>query len=144
MGRHLSCLLAALIVSAFALLAPASAEAASYPTAFAPALSEASFLKAGYYGGYREDKSYDDYDRRYDDDNGDDGDEYKYKRRYHHCGGAGYRQKYVCENNEPRCFRQRECIWYFGREYCRYVRKCVGGEKYCKWITVPSGYNSCD
>ena len=110
-----------------------------------PASRPALLQPAGYYGGYHHKKSYDDYEpEEYED--GDD-DEYKHKHKHkhehkHHGCGGGYKQKYVCEHAEPRCFKQRECVWYYGREYCRYVRKCTGGEKYCKWISVPS-YGSC-
>ena len=147
MRRHLTFLIAALVASALALFAPASAEATPYTAFSAPSGIEAALLQpAGYYGGYHNKKSYDDYEpEEYDD--GDDEGYHKHKPKRHHehkhqgCGG-GYKQKYVCEQAEPRCFKQRECVWYYGREYYRYVRKCHGGEKYCKWISVPS-YGSC-
>ena len=80
-------------------------------------------------------------------DNGYDGNGYGHGYGYSHghdCGYPRYVQKYVCDQTEPRCFRQREAIWYYGREYLRYVRKCVGGENYCKWITVPVNDCGCD
>lgn len=89
--------------------------------------SESLKLVGGYYHGY---PSYDDYD----DDDGYEG---------HHCGHKRYVKKLVCDRTKPRCFKQRECIWHYSREYCRYVRKCVGGEKYCKWITVPVNKCKC-
>jgi len=66
---------------------------------------------------------------------------YRYHRKHYdedlHEGC--YKRKWVCEESEPRCFRQRDCVWNYGREYCRYVRRCNGGgDRYCKWITVPS------
>lgn len=91
---------------------------------------------AGYYDNYYQRHNYDrnyrdnnDYDDDYEDDS------YGHGRG---CGYTRYRKKYVCEESVPRCFKQRKCIWYYGREYCRNVRKCVGGgDRYCKWIKVP-------
>ncbi len=65
-----------------------------------------------------------------------------YRKRYpdYHDEGC-YKKKWVCESSVPRCFKQRECVWYYGKEYCRYVHRCVGGgDNYCKWVSVHS-YN---
>ncbi|NJM35226.1 MAG: hypothetical protein HC850_11525 [Rhodomicrobium sp.] len=107
------------------------AGAAALPFKSASALSaETPLTLASYYGGYSSQHN----DEEYEEDDGD----YGYKRRHYNCGSyVRYKKKYVCEHTEPRCFKQRECIWHYGREYCRYVKKCVGGEKYCKWISVP-------
>ena len=64
----------------------------------------------------------------------------KYHKRHHYKRKRCYTKyvsKYVCEQPEPRCLRQRECIWSYGREYCRYVRKCSRTEKSCKYVKVP-------
>jgi hypothetical protein len=62
-----------------------------------------------------------------------------YKRYDEDSHEGCYKRKWVCEESEPRCFRQRDCVWNYGREYCRYVKRCNGGgDRYCKWITVPS------
>ncbi len=154
MGRFSHSLVAALLLSALTFLAPAVANAGSVAAVggFAEPFEAAAdlFQPAGYYGGYHHNKSYDD-----NDDYEGEGHSYKYKKHYknddyythrrgNHCGRSRYHQKYVCEQNEPRCFKQRECIWYYGREYCRYVRKCNGGEKYCKWVDVPYYNNYCN
>lgn len=66
---------------------------------------------------------------------------YHHKRYYEDSQEGCYKRKWVCEESEPRCFRQRDCVWNYGREYCRYVRRCNGGnDRYCKWITVPSSH----
>lgn len=50
-----------------------------------------------------------------------------------------YKKKWVCEESVPHCLKQRECVWYYGKEYCRYVHRCIGGgDRYCKWISVHS------
>ncbi len=59
----------------------------------------------------------------------------------HHngCCKGCYKKKWVCEESEPRCRSARECVWYYGKEYCRYVRRCHGGgDRYCKWVSYPS------
>ncbi len=67
-----------------------------------------------------------------------------YRKRYpdYHdgcCNDGCYKKKWVCEASVPRCFKQRECVWYYGKEYCRYVHRCVGGgDNYCKWVSVHS------
>jgi hypothetical protein len=67
------------------------------------------------------------------------GHRYNYKHYDEDSHDGCYKRKWVCEESEPRCFRQRDCVWNYGREYCRYVRRCNGGgDRYCKWITVPS------
>ena len=154
MRRSLPLLAAALFAAITALLTPMKAEAGSVLAWSMPALAgetDAGLLTfAGYYGGYHH-KSYD----GGDDDigyggYGYDGNGYGHGYGYGHgrdCGYPRYVQKYVCDQTEPRCFRQREAIWYYGREYFRYVRKCVGGENYCKWISVPvndCGCEDCD
>lgn len=81
---------------------------------------------SGYYGG----GGYD--DRRKYDDGYPDG-----------CCKGCYRKKWVCEESEPRCRKARECVWYYGKEYCRYVRRCHGGgDRYCKWVSYPN--HNCD
>lgn len=144
MRRHLPLLIAALFASALTFLVPARAEAGpamSLATWATPLPTASAIATPVYYGGSHHSKSYEDHD---DGDYGDYEDEYDgYKRKHRkHCGG-GYHRKYVCEHTEKRCFKQRECVWYYGREYCRYIRKCVGGKKYCKWVNVPHGHNSC-
>ena len=59
---------------------------------------------------------------------------------YHNgCCKGCYKKKWVCEESEPRCRRARECVWYYGKEYCRYVRRCHGGgDRYCKWVSYPN------
>ena len=87
----------------------------------------------GYYGsgGYPQGGYGDDnggYDRKYHKDDYPDG-----------CCKGCYKKKWVCEESEPRCRKARECVWYYGKEYCRYVRRCHGGgDRYCKWVSYPS------
>lgn len=118
---------AALLVSGLiAVLAVSSANAGSYTHAggsLAAAQPSALLTLAGYYDRGH---GYEDYDRGYDQRGG-----------HHACGYTRYKKKYVCDQDEPRCFKQRECIWYWGREYCRYVRKCVGGQRHCRWVKTP-------
>jgi hypothetical protein len=159
MRRLLPLFAAALVAGLFTLLIPLQAEAGAMPPLAKPAATvqlDANLLTlAGYYGGYQQGDDYDrdqgdgygkddsyghndDYgrDKGYGHDNGYGHDEgYGYKK--HHYCSTHYEKKYVCDQTEPRCFRQRECIWNYGREYCRYVQKCVGGEKYCKWVSYP-------
>ena len=149
MSRYIACLTAALLAGMIAFVTSFHAQAAP-ASAFSPLTSaievNSGGLKlAGYYGNYRRrDYNDDDYRDNGDDDgydNGDNDDNYDNGHDYnggHSCGYQRYHKKYVCEQSVPRCFKQRECVWYYGREYCRYVKKCVGGhDKYCKWIKVP-------
>ncbi len=131
MKKYASYFAAALIAGLITVLSPLQANAGPVAalTALAVPFAVADTVQlAGYYGPYageRDDEGgYDDEDRGYDG----------HGERY--CS-THYVKKYVCDQTEPRCFRQRECVWYYGREYCRNVRKCVGGEKYCKWVSVP-------
>ncbi len=156
MRRPLPFLAAALFAVLAALFTPLTANAGSVVPLAKPALSSDTTARfvvlAGYDGGHHGD--YDDNDNGYDghgDNYGHDG--YGRDHDYDHHGyghgrecdyGPRYVRKYVCDQTEPRCFRQRETIWYYGREYFRYVRKCVGGENYCKWITVPVNDCGCD
>ena len=70
---------------------------------------------------------------------------YRYHRKHHDdypngcCDNGCYKKKWVCEESEPRCRKARECVWHYGKEYCRYVRRCYGGgDRYCKWISYRS------
>lgn len=89
----------------------------------------------------------------YDDDDYDDGDHYSrrdwdYGRRRHHghghdgygghsrCGHSGYTKKRVCSRTRGHCYKRRECITHYGKEYCRYTRRCEPGYSTCKWVTV--------
>lgn len=86
---------------------------------------------------YERDSYYDEDD--YEDDDYYD-DENDYYPRHHHKRKRCYTtyvSKYVCEQPEPRCLKQRECIWSYGREYCRNVRKCSRTEKTCNYVKVP-------
>ena len=159
-----SYLAAAVFAGMLSLLVPFQAEAGPYGAAHAISVSQpqsAALLPVGYYGGGdydRDDEKQDDrYDHYRDDHYGheykhdDYGSEHDYRD---HDGGYGYdhyrkhypdysegcyKKKWVCESSVPRCFRQRECVWYYGKEYCRYVRRCVGGgDNSCKWISVHS------
>jgi hypothetical protein len=149
MRRNLAFLTAALFLSFLALAYPIPAHAGAQiaPSIASPANSAPALLQlAGYYSD------------GYNDDDYDGGYRHKYYRRYHQkryydqgddyyerrsCGYKRWKRKYVCDEPYPRCFKQRECIWHYGREYCTYVRKCVGGQQYCHWKSVPS-YRSCD
>ncbi|MGF1619220.1 MAG: hypothetical protein ACFCUR_01250 [Rhodomicrobiaceae bacterium] len=116
----------ALISALIAVLAVSSANAASYTHTgdnFASVQTSGLLTLAGYYG------------RGHGDEDDDDG--YDEPDGHQACGYTRYKKKYVCDQDEPRCFKQRECIWYWGREYCRYVRKCVGGKRYCRWVKTP-------
>jgi hypothetical protein len=129
-------ILAAILISAtLSALSPMKAEAgaaAALHNTSSHASSQEQLTLAGYYGGGHG------YDYEEEDEDGGDYGYHGYKRRNYHCGSyVHYEKKYVCEQTEPRCFKQRECIWSYGREYCRYVRKCIHGEKYCRWISVP-------
>jgi hypothetical protein len=147
MRRSLTLIVTALLsgILALANLSPARAGAQLAPSLSSSTKSSPSLLQlAGYYSDSQsyEDNSYEE---------GDDGYRYRrnyYKKRYYDNYGDGYRhrscghkrwkRKYVCDEPEPRCFKQRECIWHYGREYCTYVRKCVGGQQHCHWKSVPS------
>jgi hypothetical protein len=171
MRRVLPVLAAALTAAIAASFAPLQAEASALPLtkpAVSAAIDGSYRAKAydddeGYDGGYAKSYGSDDYGYRsygyksyrhkdyyekddnykaYGDDDYDDRD-YSHKYYGRSCGYPRYVQKYVCDQTVPRCFRQRENIWYYGREYTRYVRKCVGGENYCKWVSVPV-YDNCD
>lgn len=126
----------------------------------------ATLLEAGYYGGgdyYGDGQKPDDYgdgqkhryygggqehgygDNGYGDNDDGDGDGYRYRRKHYDdypdrcCNNGCYKKKWVCEESAPRCFKQRECVWHYGKEYCRYVRRCHGGgDRYCKWVSVRS------
>ena len=146
MSRYISCLAAAALAG-ISLVAGTQAQAAP-ASAFSQLTSHiehgsGAFELTGHYRRYHRRDLDDDIDGdrdNEDDELGEDdrdseddeiGDE---NGRDRHCG---YHKKYVCERTAPRCFKQRECIWYYGREYCRYVQKCVGGgDNYCKWIKV--------
>ena len=145
-------LAAALCASVLTLFSPAKAEAGQYAAlAQASAASQpqsATLLEASYY-------SVSDYhgDGQQLDDDGDSQKPdyhggYRYHRKHHHhgysdrcCNHGCYKKKWVCEESEPRCRKARECVWYYGKEYCRNVRHCHGGgDRYCKWVSV-RGHN---
>ena len=133
MSRYIACLTAALLAGTIAFVTSFHAQAAPAfaisPLTSAIEVNSGALKPAGYYGNYRRRDYNDDYDN-YDND-------HDYNGR-HSCGYKRYHKKYVCEHSVPRCFKQRKCVWYYGHEYCRYVKKCVGGgDKYCKWIKVP-------
>ena len=94
------------------------------------------YNKGGYGGGgYHGGKKYGD---------GDDDGGHGYHRKDHEdypdgCCKGCYKKKWVCEESEPRCRKARECVWHYGKEYCRYVRRCHGGgDRYCKWVSYRS------
>ena len=142
--------LAAVLFAAIASISfSLQANAASYLDykSLKPSAESSAFLKAGYYGRGND---YDD-EEEYEDDYEDEGyenDDYEedyrprkhYKRKYHkprrHCYKE-YVSKYVCDQTVPRCLKQRECVWHYGKEYCRYVRKCAHTEKTCDYVKVP-------
>lgn len=99
-----------------------------------PLLQQSSYYKRH---SYYDDEAEDDYG---DADQNDDEDEDDYRPRHHygrkHCY-TEYVNEYECEQPEPRCLRQRECVWWYGKEYCRYVRKCSRTEKSCHYVKVP-------
>jgi hypothetical protein len=141
MRRYLAFLSIAFLSGLLALGSHGQAHAGAYSSAVAAPLAGPStdlLYLAGYYGngGGSDYEDYDGYRYRHkqiydNDDNGGDG----YPDGG--CGYGHYKKKYVCDEPYPRCFKQRECVWNYGREYCRYVRKCVGGQQYCRWIKVP-------
>jgi hypothetical protein len=137
MRRIVPLLAATLFASLLTVLLPLRAEAGASLPLLKPAAAAASqtglLQLAGYYGGY--------HTKQYGDDYDDGG--YDHHQQHHYCG-TRYESKYVCEQTEPRCFKQRECIWHYGHEYCRYVHKCVGGERYCKWVKYPVEDCGCD
>lgn len=124
------------------------ANAASYIDykSLKPSAESSVFVKAGYYGGgdYDDEEEYED---AYEDEGYDDSDyeeDYRprkhYKRKYHKHRKSchtEYVSKYVCDQTVPRCMKQRECVWWYGKEYCRYVRKCSHTEKTCDYVKVP-------
>lgn len=160
MRRNLSLFAAALLsgLLAVALLSPANAGSLPASSLSSINASPALLQLAGYYSdGYSSDDDGGDgykYSRRYhqkryydNDDDGDDGyDGYRRHKKHYEYNGCGYhkrwKRRYVCDEPSPRCFKQRECIWSYGREYCTYVRKCIGGEQYCRWKSVPT-YSTC-
>lgn len=155
MIRNLTQIAAALLsgLLALAMLSPAHAGAQIAPSLSSAKASPALLRLAGYYSdGYGDDDGYRYKQKRHYDnyDNGDDGyDDYRPRKHYKHhykpykhyehqgCGYKRWKRKYVCDEPSPRCFKQRECIWHYGREYCTYVKKCIGGEQYCHWKSVP-------
>ena len=162
MRRYIPFLAAAVCAGLLTLLSPVKAEAGQFG-ALAQAISTSqppatALLPVGYYGGgdYYGDDQKDDYNggQKHDDyDGGYQKREYGGSRYY---GGGGYhrkdyddypdgcckgcyKKKWVCEESEPRCRKVRECVWYYGKEYCRYVRRChSGGDRYCKWVSYRS------
>lgn len=163
MKPYISYLAAALCAVMLTLLSPARADASQYG-ALAQAISAsqaqaAMLLQPVYYGGgdYHDEQKSDDDDGYKQDDyrpekkyhHGDNDDSYGYRRKHHSgypercCNNGCTKKKWVCEESVPRCFKQRECVWHYGKEYCRYVRRCHGGgDRYCKWISVPA-HNNC-
>jgi hypothetical protein len=155
MRRNLTFLASALISGLIGLAMLGTAQAAQFSSSLASVGQPPALIQlAGYYSdsngdddeGYRYK-----YSRRYqekhhydnDDDGHDNGDGgYNRHREYQSCGYKRWKRRYVCDEPSPRCFKQRECIWHYGREYCTYVRKCIGGEQYCRWKSVPS-YRNC-
>lgn len=138
----MSFLAAALCAAVLSLLSPVKAEAGQY-AALANVISasqhSATLLDVGYYGGgdyYGDDQSADDYD----DTPKRDYRSYRYDRKHDQDYSDGcYKKKWVCEESEPRCRKARECVWYYGKEYCRDVRRCQGGgDRYCKWVSYRS------
>jgi hypothetical protein len=142
--------LAAVLFAAIASISVSlQANAASYLDykSLKPSADSSSFLKAGYYerrADYDdEDEHEDDYENEdYEDDDYEE--DYRprkhYKRKYHKPRKRCYSEyvsKYVCDQTAPRCLKQRECIWHYGKEYCRYVRKCSHTEKTCNYVKVP-------
>lgn len=61
---------------------------------------------------------------------------YGYARKYPRwrpaCVLGPLREKKVCDW-EPYCWKERECYIIYGRKYCRYYKKCNGGERRCYW-----------
>ena len=141
MTRFFSNLTAAAFAAIFALAATSGAHAApngGYGSLKSAYGFEAALLRAAHYpSAYHED----DYE---EDDYYEDEDDYRprkyYKRERYtprkRCH-TEYVSKYVCEQPVPRCLKQRECVWYYGKEYCRYVRKCAHTEKSCSYVKVP-------
>ncbi len=127
MKKYLPNLAAAFIFAVSAAIVLMPAQAASHSSFLqlgkSSAIQVQALKRVDYYGDDHYREEYYDYEDRH------------YPRKK--CGYTRYRKKYVCEKAEPRCFKQRKCIWYYGREYCRYIRKCIRGERYCKWIRVP-------
>lgn len=143
-------LAAALCAAVLSLLSPAKLEAGQY-AAVANAISasqahSATLVDVGYYGGgdyYGDDQGADDYDDRPKRNYGG----YRHYRKHYQdhsdgcCNNGCYKKKWVCEESEPRCRKARECVWYYGKEYCRDVRRCNGGgDRYCKWVSYRSNY----
>jgi hypothetical protein len=153
MSRYISCLAAALLAGMISLVTGLQAQAAP-ASPFSQLTSDiepelGALTLAGHYPHYRRHIIEEDEGEVGDegeegeegeegigdegDGEGDEGDDPQPS-----CSYTGYQQKYVCESSVPRCFKQRECVWNYGREYCRYVQKCVGGGDHrCKWINVP-------
>jgi hypothetical protein len=151
MRRYMLFLVA--LVAAVLTFSPSQAFAAPYGSAYGASLPQIDLSKllhkAGYYGGgdyYGENEGR--HKKHYEEDDDDGG--YEHKRHYRperDCNKGCYKKKWVCESAEPRCRKERECVWHYGKEYCRYVRRCYGDTgQYCKWITVESnhcGYRRC-
>jgi hypothetical protein len=170
MRRNVSYLAAAFCAGMLTLLSPLQASANPYEalaqSISAAQPHAATLLAVGYYGG----GDYDGDDQKPDDDGygqkqdyygggyrrgeygggqkygyGDNDGGYRYHRKHYDypdrcCNNSCYKKKWVCEESEPRCRKARECVWYYGKEYCRDVRRCHGGgDRYCKWISVRSG-----
>jgi hypothetical protein len=136
-------LFAALIAAVMMSFSPNQAVAGAIPAqigAVQASSLDATLLKAGYYGGgdyYG--KKHDNYEA---EDEEEDYGKHRHRKSQGCCNNGCYKKKWVCESAEPRCRKERECIWHYGKEYCRYVRRCYGDSgQYCKWISVKS--NNC-
>jgi hypothetical protein len=140
----------ALAAALFAAIASMSfslqANAASYPdysTLKSSAQSSSPLLQQAYYerrSNYDEEEDYEDKDY-YEEEDEDDYRPRKHHKRRHYeprksCH-TEYVSKYVCKQPVPRCLKQRECVWHYGEEYCRYVRKCTRTENKCHYVKVP-------
>ena len=136
--------LAAIVFAAIASMSfSMQANAASYIDykSLKSSVHSSSSLETAHYerrSHYDDDYYEDDYE---DDDYYDDYRPRKHYKREHYkprkrCY-TEYVSKYVCKQPAPRCLKQRECIWWYGEEFCRDVRKCSHTEKTCKYVKVP-------
>lgn len=141
MKQFLTALAAVLFTAIASISFSLQANAASYidyTTLNSSTVSSSSLLERVHYDrrSHYDDYGYDHEDEDYYDDYEDDYRPRKHYKSRKRCY-TEYVTKYECEQPEPRCLKQRECVWYYGKEYCRYVRKCSRTEKSCNYVKVP-------
>lgn len=146
MNRFMPVFIAMLFAAITAIAASGGANAASAGAQLSPIAADVSndrmLTRVDHHDGYDDGDHYTrrsnwSYGRRHHD-HGHDG-----RRGHSRCGHSGYTKKRVCQRTRGHCYKQRECITHYGKEYCRFARRCEPGYSTCKWVTVRHHDNSC-